>query len=325
MRHYCFVAFVGFTAACAATGSPSTTDDAASGPDASAPDASPSPEASVDTGDGKHGWFCGQPGRSCNSSSDCCSGECVIGGSNGTGLCYDPPTSCTQNGGSCIVDDECCSLTCTNGTCAQGCAELWTDCSSASCCSGSCSNDVCQILSPICAAIGASCSEDSSCCSGVCTNGACAQRACAERGVACTSASDCCTGACSNGTCVDKPQCSWTGSCSSNFQCCTGTCNVGGKGGQCEPPVGDTVCQFLERGEDGSFADCFDCMATSCCDAEYASLDWTQCFRDCMSSFDTWDSWATCESTCNAKVGPAPDALTSCVQSSCSTACKVQP
>ncbi len=328
MRHY-LLALVATLGGCAVSAQQPGTNSGDGG-DAALLDG-PAPDAGngLDASNSNHGTFCGQPGSACTGSGDCCSGECTAYSTlTSSGYCYDPPIQCTANGQTCGQDDDCCSLTCTNGTCAQGCAQAWTDCSSSACCSnaGNCVDNVCQVLSPACSALGKPCGGgmgELACCSGVCTGGVCAGKTCGENGTACTGASDCCTGTCTNGACTVAPQCAWKGNCTSDFQCCTGSCVMTGPTGQCTAPVGQTVCQFLESQPDSNFADCFDCVSSSCCTAEYLALDWAACFQDCMSSFDTWDSWATCSSNCNSKVGPAPSSLTSCVQASCATSCKV--
>ncbi len=310
MRRFIF-GLVALTGACAVSSSQSPPDGGVVG-DAQI-DVQNQADAAPDVST-TQGTFCGQPGRACTGSNDCCSGECT-GKTGQTSYCYDPPIQCSGNGTACLINDACCSGNCVNGSCAQGCSERGTDCSSSTCCAGSCVDNVCQQGIVGCQTkIGAACTVAAQCCTGVCANGACAAATCADRGAACTSTANCCTGTCTNGACTTAPTCAWTGACAGNFACCTGTCT----NGQCVPPVGGSACRFLEKQpDDSSFASCYDCISTSCCDAESAGpIDWQACFDDCMSSFSTWDAYTTCKAKC-----PPPAALTTCVTASCSTEC----
>jgi len=309
-----FIIGLALTAGCAVANMGAPKPDSGGGGDGGGGDV----QADVSVGDSamntSSGTFCGQPGRSCSGPSDCCSGECT-GKTPQTSYCYDPPVECTANAGTCLIDDDCCSSNCVSGSCAQGCAENGTDCSSSTCCAGSCVDSVCQNGITGCQNVGAKCTIAAQCCTGSCSGGVCAALSCADRGTVCTAPSDCCTGTCSNGACTDAPTCAWAGACTGNFGCCTGTCMPNG---QCSPPVGGSACRFLEKQpDDSNFANCYDCMTTSCCDAESsAPIDWQACFQDCMSSFSTWDDYVMCTTKC-----PPPSAVSTCVTTSCSTEC----
>ena len=64
-------------------------------------------------GAGRISCWCSNPGTSCFTAGDCCSGKCV-----GANVALEiPGVCCGQAGVACIIGADCCSKKCTNGTC----------------------------------------------------------------------------------------------------------------------------------------------------------------------------------------------------------------
>ncbi len=152
------------------------------GPDGTIGDGAPLGDGGCWTncGDASDGGSCTNLGNACKQSSECCSGNCLLG------ACQ-PPT-CTSDNGTCATNADCCS-----GICG--------------------SNKTCTPLNNTCKTLGNACTANGDCCSQFCENKICAQPSyCGQNGDICKTGLDCCGGICTVlsghlfGTCSQPPQ-----------------------------------------------------------------------------------------------------------------------
>ena len=192
-------------------------------------------------------------GKTCSTSSQCCSGSC------------DPTmhvcmlAQCGMGGAPCGTAADCCGTACVGGTCSTNmkCVSDNQACtSSGECCSTICgSNGMCTPLNTQCKTTGNACSNGTECCNQTCTNGQCAPTTsvsyCTQVGDLCTKNADCCTDVCTiasgaaAGTCAQLPSASCTLDgelCSGCGVCCSHFCGPFNNGPAiCQPASGCRV------------------------------------------------------------------------------------
>jgi hypothetical protein len=220
------------------------------------------PDASrADTG------TCGALNSGCAASADCCSANC----DKTTMKCAVASSFCRQPGASCLTGLDCCTGSCIGGKCSmnQCVANTGACMQNGDCCSGSCAPNpagggICAaIIGPGGGGVGGTtnqpCTSNGMCVSGFCNNGTCENPSyCVQDGDACGTSADCCGGICTKtgtgtlGICGSPPKPSGTNNCLIDGTVCGGlftggdvTCNNSCCSRSCAPyvPTGYLICQ----------------------------------------------------------------------------------